>query len=84
MKDIHGSQDWRALCELASKEHDPEKLLNLIVKINQALEECNRQSRVERMPIKIKNVFLPANTFAESRLELPGVVFQQATIEYDC
>jgi hypothetical protein len=84
MKEIQGPQDWRALCELTSMEPDPEKLLDLIVKINQALEECNRQSRVEGMPIKIKNVLLPANTFAESRLELPGVVFQQATFEYDC
>jgi hypothetical protein len=27
------------LCELASKEEDPEKLIDLIGKINQALEE---------------------------------------------
>jgi hypothetical protein len=37
MKDINGSEDWRVLCELASKEKDPEKLIDLVVKINQAL-----------------------------------------------
>ena len=45
MKDMNGSDDWRVLCELASKEKDPEKLIDLIVKINQALEECHQKSR---------------------------------------
>ncbi len=45
MKDTNGSEDWRVLCELASKEKDPEKLIDLIVKINQALEECQQRSR---------------------------------------
>ena len=30
MKDTNGSEDWRVLCELASKEKDPEKLIDLI------------------------------------------------------
>jgi hypothetical protein len=37
MKDTNQSDNWRVLCELASKEKDPEKLIDLIVKINQAL-----------------------------------------------
>jgi hypothetical protein len=45
MKDINGSEDWCVLCELASKEMDPKKLLDLITKINQALEECHHKSR---------------------------------------
>jgi len=45
MKDSNRSNDWRVLCELASKEKDPEKLIDLIVKINQALEESHQKSR---------------------------------------
>jgi hypothetical protein len=44
-KDTNGSEDWRVLCELASKEKDPEKLIDLITKINQALEEFRHKSR---------------------------------------
>lgn len=42
MKISNGSENWRVLCELASKEKDPEKLLALITKINQALEDSRR------------------------------------------
>ena len=45
MKNTNASDDWRVLCELASKEKDPEKLIDLIVKINQALEESHQKSR---------------------------------------
>ena len=45
MKNVNGSDDWRVLCELASKERDPEKLIDLVVKINQALEDCDQKSR---------------------------------------
>lgn len=44
MTDTNRVQDWRVLCELASKEKDPKKLLDLVTKINQALEE-SRQKR---------------------------------------
>ena len=40
MTDINGSEDWRALCELATKEKDLDKLIDLIAKINRALEKC--------------------------------------------
>jgi hypothetical protein len=45
MKDANRSDDWRVLCELASKEKDPEKLIELIMQINQALEESHQKSR---------------------------------------
>ena len=35
--------DWRSLCEQASKEKDPEKLMELVRKLNQALEEHRRR-----------------------------------------
>jgi hypothetical protein len=44
MKDTNGSEDWLVLCELASKEMDPKKLLDLITKINQALEASHHKS----------------------------------------
>lgn len=45
MKDKNGSEDWRVLCELASKEKDPKKMLDLITKINHALEESHHKPR---------------------------------------
>ena len=45
MKDTNGSEDWRVLCELASREKDPKKMIDLITKINQALEELHHKSR---------------------------------------
>ena len=37
MNDTNGSEDWRVLCELASKENDPKKMLDLITKINHGI-----------------------------------------------
>jgi predicted Zn-dependent protease len=45
MTDTNGSEDWRVLCKQASKEKDPEKLIDLIMQINQALEESDQKSR---------------------------------------
>ncbi len=45
MRDTNGSEDWGVLCELASKEKDTEKLIDLVVKINQALEEWHWKPR---------------------------------------
>ncbi len=45
MKATNRSDDWGVQCELASKEEDPEKLIDLVVKINQALEECHQKPR---------------------------------------
>jgi len=43
MTDTNRIEDWRVLCELASKEKDPEKLIEVIMKINRALEECHQR-----------------------------------------
>jgi hypothetical protein len=43
MTDTCRFEDWRVLRELASKEKDPEKLIDLITKINQALEESRHK-----------------------------------------
>ena len=45
MKNTNGSEDWHVLCELASKEQDPNKMIDLITKINKALEELHQKSR---------------------------------------
>ena len=47
MKNTNTSDDWRVLCELASKEKDPEKLIDLVVQINQALDECHHKARYQ-------------------------------------
>jgi hypothetical protein len=39
MNDSSRSEDWRVLCELASQEKDPKRMIELITKINKALEE---------------------------------------------
>jgi len=45
MANTNRSADWRILCELASKEKDSEKLIDLIAKINKALELCQQKPR---------------------------------------
>jgi hypothetical protein len=35
--------DWRDLCEQASKEQDPEKLIEVVQRLNEALEERRRR-----------------------------------------
>ena len=39
--------DWRVLCEQASKEEDPERLIELVQRLNKALEERQRR-RIEK------------------------------------
>lgn len=59
MNSTNGSKDWRELCELASKEMDSDKLMDLIAKINYALDEHNQRSKYG--PIKIETI-IPART----------------------
>jgi len=33
------TERWRTLCELAAKEHDPAKLLELVTEINKLLDK---------------------------------------------
>jgi len=37
---------WVRLCELASKEQDPEKLLKLVLEINRLLDERNQNLKL--------------------------------------
>jgi hypothetical protein len=69
MKDANGSEDWLVLCELASKEKDPKKLLDLITKINQALEEFHHKRRS------------PLSANAHCYSIAPGI---SQPVQYDC
>jgi hypothetical protein len=40
--------DWRVLCEQASKEQDPERLIELVRRLNEALEERQRSKTKHR------------------------------------
>jgi hypothetical protein len=62
MKNATGSEDWRVLCELASKEMDSDKLLELVTKINCALDEHNQGSRYGK--IKIETIIPPRQSTA--------------------
>jgi hypothetical protein len=46
MHQVNSSADWRVLCELASKERDPAKLLELVRRLNQALDETFRRQHL--------------------------------------
>ena len=35
-------EDWRTLCELAAKEEDPERLMDLVQRLNEALDQEER------------------------------------------
>jgi hypothetical protein len=39
MNDRHEPEEWRVLCELASREQDSSKLIGLISELNRALDE---------------------------------------------
>ncbi len=57
MKSANGSEDWRVLCEMASKEMDSDKLLELVAKINCVLDEHNKRSKPGK--IEIETIILP-------------------------
>jgi hypothetical protein len=59
MKDTGCTEDWRSLCEQASKERDPQKLLELIVQINRALAEPHQRSRTDEASFEINAALLP-------------------------
>ncbi|GEM_PF-6936423 len=40
--DVNAHESWRELCEAAAKEHDPEKLRDLVRRINDALTPKTR------------------------------------------
>ncbi len=41
-------KSWLELCEAASREHDPEKLLELITALNDALERREQREKAKR------------------------------------
>lgn len=41
-------KSWLELCEAASREHDPDKLLELITALNDALERREQQEKAKR------------------------------------
>lgn len=64
------SDDWRSSCELASKENDPRKLLDLITRINRALEETHRRSQQNQVAMKIDTVLLPTGRTSQHDMDL--------------
>jgi hypothetical protein len=84
MNDISRSDDWRTLCELASKEKDPQKLLDLISKISQALEECNQQNQKQQTSINVDTAVL--QSVAEPTLLSTAFLGEPSlnTVDYDC
>ena len=58
MIDRSRTEDWRLLCEQASKESDPQRLLDLLTRINRALEKSHRESQREHRAFAIDNVLL--------------------------
>jgi hypothetical protein len=77
--------DWRSLCELASKEKDPRKLLDLITKINRALEETHRRSQSNQVAMKMDTVLLPTDRSSQYDMDLYDLPGQRPlALEYDC
>jgi hypothetical protein len=85
MKDTSHTDDWRSLCEQASHESDPQKLLELVAKINRALEEYRQPGQSDEASLTVDTVLLPANKSSQYDLDLyrfPGEC--SAQFEYDC
>lgn len=40
--------NWQELCEAASREHNPERLLELITALNDALEQREKEEKAKR------------------------------------
>ncbi len=77
MKDTSRADDWRSLCEQASKESNPQKLLELITKINRALDECHQRSGTDEASSKVDTVLLPMRQSSQFDIDLysfPGGV----------
>lgn len=53
MKETNHSDDWRSLCESPSKETNPQKMLELITRINRALEDCRQRSRAREVLFRV-------------------------------
>ena len=63
MNSTNGSADWRELCELASKEMNSDKLMDLVTKLNRALGEYNQRLRYGK--VVIDAIIPPRTSIAE-------------------
>lgn len=68
MEDTSRRDDWRSLCEMASKESNPQKLLELITRINRALQESHQRNRTDEVSLKVDTVL--ASVRSSSRCDL--------------
>lgn len=55
MSDLE-SKDWRELSEAASREQDPQKLMELIRALNEALERREREQRNPTQSLPVNNI----------------------------
>jgi len=83
MKDTSRTDDWRSLCELVSKETDPQKLLELITKINRAVEECHQRNRTDES-FEVDTGLPPISS--SSQYDFISTVFQESaqSLEHNC
>ena len=49
------AQDWRQLSEAASKERDPEKLMELVAQLNEALKRREDLLRTRKLQAQTAN-----------------------------
>jgi hypothetical protein len=85
MKDTTRTEDWRSLCEQASRESDPEKLLELISQINRALDETQPRRRTDEASLRVDTVLLPINKSGEYEYDLFRFPEESCmALDYDC
>lgn len=61
-RDYLKSRSWRELCEAASREHDPEKLLELITALNDVLEQKEEEEKANRSRAKARGELIRRRT----------------------
>ena len=83
MKDTGRSEDWRVLCEQASHESDPQKLLELVAKVNDALE-VNQRGRTDESSSQVDTVLLPTSRSGQYDFELYRFTECSTQLEHDC
>ena len=67
MSDLE-SKDWRELSEAASREKDPQRLMDLIRALNKALERREREQKNPNQTARSNNIL------QMQRLNRPGLV----------
>jgi hypothetical protein len=55
-------RNWRELCEAASREHDPQKLLELIKTLNDVLEQREKEEKAKRSHTMAREELLSLGT----------------------